>query len=62
MIEHRTIADMERGLENIKNSPVDNGVLFMIVVRPRKREREVPWYCTLSPEFGVQGDHWSQAC
>ena len=62
MIEHRTIVDMERGLENIKNSPVDNGVLLMIVVRPRKREREVPWYSNLSPEFGVQGDHWSQAC
>lgn len=62
MIEHRTIADMEHGLENIKNSPADNGVLFMIVVRPRKREREVPWYCNLSPEFGVQGDHWSKSC
>jgi hypothetical protein len=61
MIEPRSITDMEYGLENIKNSPADNGMLYMIVVRPQKREREVPWYCNLSPEFGVQGDHWSQS-
>jgi MOSC domain-containing protein YiiM len=60
MIEHRSIADLEKGLEYIKKSPTDNGTLYMIVVRTSKRERAVPWYCKLSPEFGVEGDHWLQ--
>jgi len=60
MIEHRSFADLEIGLENVKKSPEDNGMLYMIVVRSSKRERAVPWYCKLAPEFGVEGDHWSQ--
>ena len=60
MIEHRSFDDLQHGLENIKKSPADDGILYMIVVRPSKRERSVPWYCNLSPEFGVENDHWSQ--
>jgi MOSC domain-containing protein YiiM len=60
MIVHRPIHVLEAGLENIKKSPDDNGILYMIVVRHNKRERTVPWYCKLSPEFGVEGDHWSE--
>lgn len=60
MIEHRSFADLETGLENIKKSPRDNGMLYMIVVRPKKRARAVPWYCNLTPDVGLEGDHWSQ--
>lgn len=60
MIEHRPFATLEAGLENIKKSPTDNGMLYMIVVRTHKRERAVPWYCNVSPELGVEGDHWSK--
>jgi MOSC domain-containing protein YiiM len=59
MIEHRSLTDLEAGLPNIKQSPRDQGMLYMIVVRPMKRERSVPWYARLSPELGVEGDHWS---
>jgi MOSC domain-containing protein YiiM len=62
MIEHRSFATLETGLENIKKSPSDNGMLYMIVVRPFKLERAVPWFCKLSPELGVEGDHWAQGC
>lgn len=62
MIEHRPLPTLEEGLENIKNAPRDNGMLYMIVVRPAKKERAVPWYCNLTPERGVEGDHWSQGC
>jgi MOSC domain-containing protein YiiM len=62
MIVHRSLTDLEAGLKNIKNSPVDNGTLYMIVVRPMKKDRAVPWYCRLAPESGLQGDHWSQGC
>lgn len=60
MIEHRPIDILDTGLENIKNSPRDNGMLYMIVVRSSQRERAVPWFCKLTPENGVEGDHWSQ--
>lgn len=60
MIEHRSFSDLQAGLEKIKKSPNDNGMLYMIVVRSMKRERAVPWYCNLAPEFGLEGDHWSQ--
>jgi MOSC domain-containing protein YiiM len=35
-------------------------MLYMIVVRPTKRDRNVPWFSKLAPEFGLEGDHWSQ--
>jgi MOSC domain-containing protein YiiM len=60
MIEHRSLTDLQHGLEDIKNSPSDNGMLYMIVVRPTKRDRNVPWFSKLAPEFGLEGDHWSQ--
>ena len=60
MIEHRSLTDLQHGLEDIKNSPPDNGMLYMIVVRTTKRERSVPWFSKLAPEFGLEGDHWSQ--
>lgn len=61
MIEHRSFADLEAGLEKIKKSPRNNGMLYMIVVRPGKRERAVPWYCRLTPEAGLEGDHWADS-
>ena len=58
MIDYRSLETLEAGLENIKKSPSDNGILYMIVVRPTVREREIPWYSTLTPEQGLEGDHW----
>lgn len=60
MIEHRSLTDLQHGLEEIKKSPSDNGMLYMIVARPTKRDRNVPWFSKLAPEFGLEGDHWSQ--
>lgn len=62
MIEHRSLDTLEAGLENIESSPTDNGMLYMIVVRPAKKERAVQWYSKLTPEQGVEGDHWSKGC
>ena len=58
MIEHRSFADLQNGLADIKDSPGSEGLLYMIVVRNQKRERSVPWFCKLTPEGGVEGDHW----
>lgn len=58
MIEHRSFTDLQAGLTQIKASPQDEGMLYMIVARPGKRERSIPWFCKLTPENGVEGDHW----
>ena len=40
-MKHLTTEDLEAGLENIRQSPKDNGVLELIVRRPWADEREV---------------------
>jgi len=38
---HLTRAELEAGLDHIRQSPRDNGVIELIVCRPRKNLREV---------------------
>jgi len=57
-IEHLTLADLEAGLENIRNSPKDQGVLDMIVRRPAADAREVIEDGELDPAVGLVGDNW----
>ena len=40
-MEHRTTAQLEAGLEEIRRSPKDHGVLKLIVTRPAVGQREV---------------------
>lgn len=60
MIEHRSFSDLQNGIADIKNSPANEGMLYMIVVRNQNHERSVPWFCKLTPESGVEGDHWAK--
>lgn len=62
MIEHPSIDILEAGLGHIRESPTDNGILQMIVVRPAKKERATPQHCELSLQRGVEGDHWATGC
>jgi len=62
MIEHPSLETLETGLERIRKSPTDNGVLEMIVVRPVKKQRATPQQCALSFQRGVEGDHWAKGC
>ncbi len=50
------------GLEHIKNSPSDHGILELIVIRPRENERLVLNQCALSSSLGVHGDGWAVKC
>lgn len=55
---HRTMQEMEAGLEIIQQSPKDGGVLEMIVRRPQMGEREVLEVGELDCLNGLVGDNW----
>ncbi|HEX5838704.1 MAG TPA: MOSC domain-containing protein [Anaerolineales bacterium] len=50
--------ELEAGLEHIRRSPKDQGVLQMIVRRPQADEREVLEEAELSSTDGLVGDNW----
>ena len=56
--KHLTMAELEAGLDEIRRSPKDNGVLAMIVRRPRTDEREVLEEGELDLVEGLKGDNW----
>src|SRR5712691_7026861 len=55
---HVTMEELEVGLDEIRRSPRDEGVLKMIVRRPRSNEREVLEEGELDPGEGLVGDSW----
>ena len=55
---HLTTAELEAGLDEIRRAPRDEGVLELIVRRPRVDEREVLDAGELSLEVGLMGDSW----
>jgi hypothetical protein len=57
--EHLTMAELEAGLDEIRRSPRDEGLLEMIVCRPRVDEREVLFEGELHRVTGLVGDSWS---
>lgn len=58
-IKHLTMEELERGLDNIRQSPKDEGVLKLIVRRPQVDAREVLEEAELSLIEGLVGDSWS---
>ena len=58
-VEHLTMADLEAGLDYIRQSPKDNGILRMIVRRPQEDEREIVGAGELDPLHGLLGDNWN---
>lgn len=57
-VRHLSTAELDAGLDEIRRSPKDEGVLAMIVRRPRIEEREVLQEAQLDPAEGVVGDIW----
>jgi hypothetical protein len=55
---HLTREQLEAGLENIQAAPAKEGVLHMIVRRPRVDEREVLTEAELDLVEGLVGDSW----
>lgn len=53
-----TLSELEAGLEHIRRSPKEAGVLKMIVRRPHEDEREVVETADLDLVNGLNGDNW----
>jgi hypothetical protein len=55
---HLITEELEAGLEKIRQSPKDHGLLEFIICRPRENERAVLAEAELHLEFGLIGDNW----
>jgi hypothetical protein len=53
-----SIAELEAGMETIRQSPKEQGIVRMIVRRPKVDEREVVGEAELSLSDGLVGDTW----
>lgn len=57
-VRHLTVEELEAGLDEIRRSPKDGGVLELIVRRPRTDEREELEAGELDTAVGLVGDSW----
>ncbi|MBX7171327.1 MAG: hypothetical protein K1X72_10240 [Pyrinomonadaceae bacterium] len=57
-MRHLTTEEIEAGLDEIRQSPKDNGILELIVARPKPDEREVLVMGELDVADGLKGDTW----
>ena len=55
---HLSSKELEAGMEHIRHSPRDEGVVKMIVRRPRVDERELLDEAELNLTDGLVGDNW----
>ena len=55
---HLTMSELQEGLDVVRQSPADGGVLELIVRRPRVGEREVMDAGELDLLDGLVGDSW----
>jgi hypothetical protein len=58
-VRHLTREELEAGVEEIRRAPKNEGVLQMIVRRPKVGEREVLADGELSIDEGLVGDTWT---
>ena len=58
-IKHLTMAELESALDHLRNSPKDDGVVELIVCRPRVNESDVLEEAELDPVNGLIGDNWN---
>ena len=56
---HRTRAELEAGVDHVRESPGDTGRLELLVRRPAIGAREVLSGGTLDVVHGLMGDNWS---
>jgi hypothetical protein len=58
LVEHLNTAALEAGLDQVRQSPSDNGTVELIVRRPAVDEREQLAEATLDVVSGLIGDTW----
>ena len=59
-VRHLNMEELEAGLDAIRKAPKDEGVLQLIVRRPRIDEREILEEAELDPLEGLIGDSWNK--
>lgn len=59
-MEHRDIATLERGVDEVRRAPREAGTVELIVRRPGLGERDVPTEARLEPDVGLVGDNWRE--
>src|SRR5438093_8370539 len=57
-INHLTMAALEAGLDSVRQSPKDEGIVELIVRRPQMGERHVVETGELDSREGLVGDNW----
>jgi hypothetical protein len=57
-VKYLTMEELEAALDHLRQAPKDDGVLQLIVRRPRVDEREVIEQAELDPVLGLIGDDW----
>ena len=57
---HLSMEALEAGLDEIRQSPRENGIVKLIVRRPNVDERELVDAAELSIDDGLVGDNWKQ--
>jgi hypothetical protein len=57
-VDHVGLAELEAGLDEIRRSPSDRGLIELIVRRPEVGERELLAEATIDETLGVFGDCW----
>jgi hypothetical protein len=57
-VKHLTKEELEAALDHLREAPKDDGVVELIVRRPRVDEREVLEEAELDPVNGLIGDSW----
>lgn len=60
VLVHATEAELNAGIERIRRSPDDIGVLLMIVRRPDIGKREIIREAELDVDLGMVGDSWKE--
>ncbi len=57
-VRHLTMKELEEGLDEVRDSPENEGILEMIARRPAIGQREVLAEGELHPAEGLIGDNW----
>lgn len=57
-IRHLSMTELEAGMEYIRQSPRDSGIVKMIVRRPQDDQREIVQWAELDLHRGLIGDNW----
>ena len=57
---HLSLAELEAGLDHIRQSPKDEGRIKLIVRRPDVDLRETVQVAELDPQVGLVGDNWKK--